>query len=78
MMPKNRPPQRPLMLIVPALLLSACASKSPVSVRAPEIPPLPAEARVSQVPTPSICSSGCSAGWTTLVETSADTLTDSE
>lgn len=78
MMPRNRPPLRLLMLIAPVLLLSACASKSPVSVPPAEIPPLPAEARVSQVPTPSICSSGCSAGWTRLVETSVDSLTGSK
>lgn len=78
MMPRHRPLLRLLTLIVPVLLLSACASKSPVSVPAPEIPPLPAEARASQVPIPSICSSSCSAGWTRLVETSADTLTRSE
>ena len=78
MMQRHKPLPRWLMLIVPMLLLSACASKSPVYVRAAEIPPLPAEARASQVPIPSICSSGCSAGWTRLVETSADTLTSSE
>lgn len=78
MMPRNRPPLRLLTLIMPALLLGACASSSPSYNVVPETPPLPTEARVSQVPTPSICSSGCSAGWTKLVETSADTLTGSE
>ncbi len=78
MMPRHKPLPRWLTLIVPVLLLTGCASSSPSYNVVPAIPPLPAEARASQVPIPSICSSGCSAGWTRLVETSADTLTGSE
>lgn len=74
-MPNVRPKPHWLMLMPLAALLSSCAPGLPVSSVVPEVPPLPMEARTSQVPIPSICSSGCSAGWTKLVETSADMLT---
>lgn len=67
-----------LTLILPVLLLSACASKSPSYNVVPAIPPLLAEAKVSQVPTPSVCSPNCTTGWSKMVGQSADTLTGSE
>src|SRR3546814_10659793 len=72
MMQKHKLLPRWLTLIVPVLLLSACARNLPVYVPPPEIPPLPAEARASLVPIPSVCSSTCSIGWAELVEQSAN------
>ena len=61
-MPKNRPLQQRLLLVMLAALLPACASKSlpssPPAVAPPRTPALPSEAR--QPPTPSICSPTCS------------------
>lgn len=66
-----------------ALLLASCAgsltsgSLPPGVTRAPA-EPLPDSARVSKVPTPSICSSGCSQGLTKLRESWQRMLTPSE
>ena len=71
-------------LMLPALLglLNACAHSSPPSslppgVKPAKVQPLPAQARVSKVPTPSICSPTCSAGQTARRESSLSTLTPS-
>jgi hypothetical protein len=72
-----------LLLMVPAfvLLVSGCASGSTSSslpgVAPAAIPPLPAAARVSQVPTPLICSPNCTAGQTARRQSSLNTPTDS-
>lgn len=70
----------PQMLLLPALLLTACAHESPDLSLPPEhpaIPPLPAQARASLVAIPSMCSSTCSAGLTKLRESWLATPTDS-
>jgi len=80
MKPRNKLRLLPLMLLLPALLLTACAHESPDLSPPPEhpaIPPLPAQARVSLVATPSMCSSTCSAGLTALRGSLAITPTDS-
>lgn len=61
MMPKNRPPVRPLMLLALVLSMTGCASTQTrwLAPQPAEIPPLPTEAR--QGPLPSICSPTCSA-----------------
>ncbi|CAJ0740789.1 hypothetical protein R76696_03141 [Ralstonia mannitolilytica] len=69
-----------LTLVPLTLLLTSCAHESPSSwqpVAPPAIPPLPAQARVSLVETPSMCSSTCSAGLTALRESLANTPTGS-
>lgn len=67
-----------LMLLPMLLLASGCASKSPPSlppvvVAAPEIPPLPPQAR--QPTPPEICSPTCSAGLMRLRMELLDLLT---
>ena len=60
-----------------ALLLTACAQPLPVQpVEPARVPPLPAQARVSLVPTPSICWLTCSIGIAKSLSQSASTLTD--
>ena len=67
-MPRLKSVQRRLMLLVPALLLTSCASGPkasppnalPTATKPPEVPALPQEAR--QPPTPELCSPTCSAG----------------
>lgn len=69
-----------LMLVPPTLLLTSCAHELPSSwqpVAPPAIPPLPAQARVSLVETPSMCSSTCSAGLTALRDSLANMPTSS-
>ena len=68
---KHRPNLKPLamMLLIPALLVSGCASVSPnspppVVVAGPRNPPLPAQAL--QPTPPEICLPSCSAGLTKL------------
>ena len=74
MLPKNKPFKPALMLMPLMLLIAGCANRSPIIVPATPIP-LPAQAKVSQIPTPSECLPTCSAGWAKLVSESADTLT---
>ena len=74
MSPKLKPFKPALMLMPLMLLIASCANPSPVIVPATPLP-LPAQARVSQIPTPSECLPTCSAGWAKLVNESADTLT---
>ncbi len=72
---------RALMLTLLTLLVSACAQPQTVIApppAPPRVPSLPSEARVSLVPTPSICSSGCSNGIRESLKRSADLLTNSE
>jgi hypothetical protein len=76
MMPRNRLLPRLLMLILPVLLLTSCAAKSPSYNVVPEIPPLPAEAK--QPVTPSVCLPSCSANLTTARERWLGTLTPAE
>jgi len=80
MLPKNSI-RRALLTLLPLLLMSACATNSPPfspqSAEPAKIPFLPSEARVSQVPTPSICSPTCTAGVTKLREQSLHMLTNS-
>ena len=65
-MQNNRLPGLKLTLLLPMLLLTACASKPSdwqhEQVSAPAIPTLPSEAR--QQPSPAWCSPTCSAGLT--------------
>ena len=63
-----------LMLMLPMLLTVGCANRSPIIVPATPIP-LPAQAKVSQIPTPSVCLPTCSKGWQIEVQKSVDTLT---
>ena len=56
------------------LLLTACASRSPSSSKAPDIPPLRPETR--QPATPSICLPTCSAGLTRERESWQKSLTN--
>ncbi len=80
MKPQNKLLSPVLMLALLVLLLSACAHElinSSPQVAPPAIPPLPAQARVSLVETPSMCSSTCSAGLTALRESLANMLTTS-
>lgn len=71
--------KRALMLSSLTLLLASCAASSPPisqqSAEPAKIPRLPPEARVSQVPIPSICLPSCTAGLTKLREQSASMLT---
>ncbi|KVA25266.1 hypothetical protein WI44_04320 [Burkholderia cepacia] len=62
-----------LLLTLPMLLLTACASKSQSSSPERAIPPLRPEAR--QPAAPSICLPSCSAGLTRLRESSRESLT---
>ena len=65
----------PALTLIPlTLLIASCGNSSPLIVPATPIP-LPAQAKVSQIPTPSECLPTCSAGWAKLVSESADTLT---
>jgi type IV pilus biogenesis protein CpaD/CtpE len=74
MQPKNKP-FKPALMLMPLLLLTVgCANRSPIIVPATPIP-LPAQAKVSLVPTPSVCSQSCLKGWQTEVQKSVDTLT---
>lgn len=70
---------RAMMLPALLLLMTACASVSPPLlpqvIAPPAIPALPASARVSLIPVPSICSPTCSAGLTKLRESWLDMLT---
>jgi len=70
MLPRKPPMQRVLMLTLPALLLSACASvplpPPPAVVPPPRIPELPQEAR--QRPRPPICLPSCPAGLQRLLD----------
>ena len=75
MMPKHKLLPRWLTLIVPVLLLSACAQNSPSYNVVPEIPPLPDEARVSKVPIPSVCLPTCMSVVQQTLSSEADTLT---
>lgn len=70
---RNYVTRRALPLMLPLLLLTACASKSPSSSHGPTIPPLRPEAR--QPMTPSICLPTCSDGLTRLRESSLESLT---
>lgn len=78
---QNKLLSRVLMLALLALLLTGCVheltSSSP-PVAPPAIPPLPAQARVSLVETPSMCSSTCSAGLTSLRDSLANMPTTSK
>lgn len=65
--------RRALPLMLPLLLLTACANKSPGSSHGLTIPPLRPEAR--QPVTPSICLPTCSAALTTARESWRNTLT---
>ena len=73
MKPKLKPLKPALMLMLPLLLIAGCGTRS-VLIK-PSTQSLPAQAKVSQVPTPSECLPTCSAGWAKLVNESADTLT---
>ncbi len=64
---------QPLMLLLPVLLLTGCASRSPHSSPMPGVPALRPEAR--QPATPSICSPTCSAGLTSVRESWQRSLT---
>jgi len=77
-LPNNKCRRWKLMWLLLPILLAGCAPSSTryVAVEGPAVPPLPSEARVSRVPTPSVCSSTCSKGWNQLVEKSLSTLTD--
>ncbi len=80
MKPHNKLLSRVLMLALLGMLLTGCASEFPSSlqpVAPPAIPPLPAQARVSLVETPSMCSSTCSAGLTALRDSLANMPTTS-
>lgn len=65
---KKPPPRLALTLLLPALLLTACASASLPArpTRGPLIPPLPAPAR--QPPPPPICAPTCSAALSTTLD----------
>ncbi len=65
--------RRSLTRLLPMVLLSACASKSPHSLPTSGVPPLRPEAR--QPATASICLPTCSAGLTRLRENSRESLT---
>lgn len=81
MKPHNKLLSRVLMLVLQGMLLTGCASESPSSsqqVASPAIPPLPAQARVSLVETPLMCSSTCSAGLMALRDSLANTPTTSK
>ena len=73
MLPKNKPLRQALLLLLPLLLIAACGTRSQLIV--PKTQALPAQAKVSQVATPSVCLPTCSAGWAKLVSESAATLT---
>lgn len=80
MKPHNKPRRHALMLPLLGMLLTSCANELPISsppVAPPAIPPLPAQARVSLVETPSMCSSTCSAGLTKLRDSWLATPTSS-
>ncbi|KGB99896.1 putative gp57 [Burkholderia cepacia] len=70
---RNNVTKRLLMPLLPALLLTACAGKSPHSSPTLGVPALPSEAR--QPATPSICSPKCSAGLTSARESWRRSLT---
>lgn len=78
----NRSLALKLLPLLLALSVTGCAQVSPpippVSVQPARIPPLAQSARVSQVPTPLICSQGCSSGIQTSLSRSVDMLTPSE
>lgn len=75
----------PMMLLLPAVLLTACASSSQqlppltdssvIVKRQINLPPLPESARASMVPLPSICSPTCSQGVAATLQTSQLQLT---
>ncbi len=65
--------RQPLMLLLPVLLLTGCAGKSPHSSPTSGVPALRPEAR--QPATPSICSPTCSAGLTSAREIWRKSLT---
>ncbi len=72
---------RALMPALLAMLLTGCGSVSSSYLPPPDppqIPALPDQARVSQVVTPSMCSSTCSAGLTELRESWLPTPTRSK
>lgn len=77
-LPRNKPRRWKWMSLLLPILLAGCGASSTryVAVDPPAVPPLPTEARVSRVPTPSVCSSTCSRGWNQLVERSLNTLTE--
>ena len=80
-MPRLKSVQRKLMLLVPVLLLTSCASAPklsppnapPLVTKPPEIPALPQEAR--QPATPELCSPTCSAGLRRRLESLLQSLT---
>ena len=75
MMPDPNWMQRMLMLLLLALLLTACASSLPTTAPEPAaIPPLPGEAR--QPKTPSFCYPTCSQGLTRERGSWQSSLTD--
>lgn len=68
---------RALLLTALMPLLSGCPASLPRSappIERAKIPPLPAEGRVSRVPTPSECSPTCLDGLTRARESWSDTL----
>ncbi|KVE88133.1 hypothetical protein WI99_11780 [Burkholderia cepacia] len=69
---QNNVNRRALLLMLPMLLLTACASRSPNLSPERAIPPLRPEAR--QPAAPSICSPTCSAGLMRLRESSRESL----
>lgn len=73
MKPENALTKLALMLLLPVVLLSGCATPlPPPAPQAAKIPPLPPQA---QQPTPPpICSPNCSAGLTTLRTKLLDSL----
>ncbi len=79
-MAEKRSLPRALMLTLLTLLVTACAQPSTVIApppAPPRVPSLPSEARVSLVPIPSICSSGCSNGIRESLKRSEDLLMNS-
>ncbi len=68
--------RQPLMLLLPVLLLTGCAGKSPHSSPTSGVPALRPEAR--QPATPSICLPTCSAGLTSARESWQRSLTSEE
>lgn len=70
---RNNVIRHALMLLLPMVLLTACASRSPRLLPMPGVPALPPEAR--QPATPSICLPTCSAGLMRLRESSRESLT---